>query len=157
MLIININLVTLDPSSFRSGLKAAGDKSPKAAAPSGSKPAALARSHTVGGGDGFRRGGTAAGPGNPSLFLIIAQVFTVVFLASSNYTEQDVLKNTTEAVMARQGLKAAPRPKNTGMSRPSDEEFIDAGTKEGVRSSSCFFRLASLINHSTSGRSLAHC
>ncbi len=42
------------------------------------------------------------------------------------------MKNTSEAVMARQGLKMEPKPKNTAMSKHSDEEFINAGTKEGV-------------------------
>lgn len=60
-------IVTLDPSSFRSGLKSAAERKPDANAPkapsSGSSKPALARSHTVGGGEGFRRGGAAAGPG----------------------------------------------------------------------------------------------
>ncbi len=59
--------VSLDPASFRSGLKAAANRAPKddssALSESGKSKPALTRHHTVGGGEGFRRGGAAAGPG----------------------------------------------------------------------------------------------
>lgn len=55
-------------------------------------------------------------------------------IGGSRYTEEDVLKNSTERVMSAQGLNASPqRPANTGMSHSDSSEFVGAGAQEGIQ------------------------
>jgi hypothetical protein len=53
----------------------------------------------------------------------------------SRYTEDDVERNSSERVMAAQGISAdSPgRPANTGMSHSDAHEFVNAGATDGIQ------------------------
>jgi hypothetical protein len=133
---------TMDPTDYRSALKGAAAAAPpspeKKATP---KLGALSSKSSASLG-GFRRGGEI-GPGTAnSLCPFFVKLFSRLFLCcwcssagGSRYTEDDVERNSSERVMAAQGISAESpgRPANTGMSHSDAHEFVNAGATDGIQ------------------------